>query len=310
MTRRFLAPLRRAAVLTVVACAATVAHAQPISAPDSAFYLSVNLEAMKQGQASAPLYAFFDDEILDELRDEFGTDLVDSLEGVSLFGSGPDQMPVVVLHGEIPRSARDRIVDQLFREHDDVELLTDQGRNYYAFGGLDLDWDGPRFKTGEGHDALFLAFGEAGQTLITPDRTTLDDFLASGGLPEAVMSSELVVIQADRALAQGGLNGRHAVFGGSGGPWESEVFRKVDRLALLVAEGTTGLEIAVEAHSASSEVAQALQNIVQGIISLKALSSEVPKEFEWLDGVRISRDDHITRLDVAIPSSTLVEILD
>lgn len=314
MNRRLARSLRTAAARTTATiallAAVLTAQAQPVSAPDSAFYLSVNFEAMKQGQAAAPLYRFFDEEILDDLREEFGTGLVDSLQGISLFGTGADQLPVIVLHGDIPQSARDRIVDDLFREHDDVELLSDQGRNYYRFGGLDLDWGAADFQGKSDHDVLFLAFGDNGQTLVTPHQATLDEFLSLGSLPAAVMAPDLVVIQADRALAQGGLNRGHSVFGGSDGPWESDVFRRIDQLALLVAEGADGLEVAIEAHSATPEVASALQNIVQGIISLKALSAEVPDELAWIDRIRVSRDAHVTRLDVAIPSEALVEILD
>ncbi len=314
MNRRFFRPLRKAVARTTatiaLAMAVLTAQAQPISAPDSAFYLSVNFEAMKQGQASAPLYRFFNEEILNELRDEFGPGLIDSLQGVSLFGTGDEQAPVIVLHGDIPPSARDRIVDELFREHDDVELLTDRGRNYYRFGGLDLDWDaGDTGLQGE-HDELWLAFGDRGQTLLTPHRTTLDDFLVQGFLPDAVMAPDLVVIQADRALAQGGVDRTHRVFNGPDGSFQSEVFQKIDRFAMLVAEADGGIEISLEAHSATPEVAQALQNIVQGIISLRALSAEVPPEMAWIEGVRVSRDERITRLDVAIPPQALTEILD
>src|SRR6056297_1441263 len=139
-------------------------QAQPISAEDSAFYLAINIDAIWNGQSSAPLYAYIDDNILQELREEFGSDAADQIAGISIFGSGESQTPVILLHGDIPQPARDRFVDSLFKGMEDVELLTRHGRNYFAFGDVQLDWNG---HDGEDrNDSLLLAFGDRGQTMI------------------------------------------------------------------------------------------------------------------------------------------------
>jgi len=298
----------RVAGTVMLALFAAGAQAQPISAEDSAFYVAINIEAMRDGSASAPLYNFIDQEILEELRDEFGNDAVNAIDGISIFGTGERQTPVVLLHGDIPQAARDRFVDGLFKNKKDVELLTRHGRNYFAFGDIQLDWDGVE---SEGdHDPLLLAFGDRGQTMITPYPEAMSEFLRKGFVPDVVMAEDLMVLKADRALAQGGLNNRHTVFSGSGGAWESELFKKVDRIGLVLADDAEALRITVEAHSASSELAEALGNIVKGIVSLKALSSEAADKLKWLDTLQINSDDRITRLDALVPAGALAEILD
>jgi len=304
-TLRALATRASCAVL-LVACAIG-AQAQPVSAEDSAFYLAVNIDAIRDGEASAALYTFIDNEILDELRDELGSDAIDAIEGISVFGTGDSQTPVILLHGDIPQSARDRFVDEIFEEKENVELLTQHGRNYFAFGDIQLDWDGV---DSEGdHDALLLAFGDRGQTMITPHAEAMSAFLREGFLPDAVMAEDLMVLTADRSLAQGSLNNRHPAFSGNGA-WESELFRKVERFGLVVADDAEALRITIEAHTASPELAQALENIVKGIVSLKALSSDAADKLAWLDTLQINSDDRVTRLNALVPAESLRELLD
>lgn len=297
---------RAVCALILAACAFSV-QAQPVSAEDSAFYFGINIDAIRDGQASAPLYAYIDGEILDELRDEFGTGVVDAIDGISIFGVGESQTPVVVLHGDIPRSARDRFVDELFMKKDDVELLTAHGRNYFAFGDVQLDWN--RDDGEHGHDSLLLAFGDRGQTMVTPNAEIMDNFLRRGFVPDAVMNEDLMVLKANPALAQGSLNNRHAAFSGGGG-WNSELFKKVDRFGLVVADGSDALRITVEAHTSSPELARALENIVKGTISLKALSSDAGGKLKWLDTLQIVSDDRIMRLDATVPADALRDIFD
>lgn len=312
MTRFTLASLRilfaRTAGAALLVLGAVGVQAQPISAEDSAFYLAINIDAIREGQASATLYTFIDDEILDELREEFGSDAVDAIDGISIFGTGDGQTPVILLHGNIPQLARDRFVDKLFKEKKDVELLTEYGRNYFAFGDVQLDWDG--VESDGDHDALLLAFGDRGQTMITPHPDAMSEFLREGYVPNAVMAEDLMVLKADRALAQGGLNNRHSAFSANGGAWESELFRKVDRIGMVVADDAEALRISIEAHTASPELAEALGNIVKGIVSLKALSSEAAEKLEWLDTLQIDSDDNVTRLNASIPAESLKVIID
>lgn len=293
--------------IVLLSICAVGAQAQPVSAEDSASYLSINIDAIRDGEASAALYTFIDNEILDDLRDEMGSDAINAIDGISVFGTGESQTPVILLHGDIPQSARDRFVDEIFEKKENVELLTQHGRNYFAFGDVQLDWDGV---DSEGdHDALLLAFGDRGQTMITPHAEAMNAFLREGFLPDAVMAEDLMVLKADRALAQGGLNNRHVAFSGNGGAWESELFRKVDRFGLVIADDAEALRITIEAHTSSPELAQALENIVKGIISLKALSSDAADKLEWLDTLQINSDDRITRLDALVPAEALSEIL-
>ena len=179
--------------------------AMPLAAADSAFYLQINIDRMRTGAASAQLYQWLEREALNELREELGNDMIDQLDGISIFGSGAQQHPAIVLHGATSQQLRDRIVDKFFADNDEVELLSKHQRNYYAFGDIDIKLDGLTINEIDS-DMLFLAFGDNNQTLITPAEDVLDDFLQQGSFVIQAMPQDLIIIQADRTLAQGGMN--------------------------------------------------------------------------------------------------------
>jgi hypothetical protein len=285
-------------------------QSQPLAAADSAFYLHINIDRMRNGGASAQLYQWLEREALDDLREEFGTEMIDQLAGISVFGSGAEQQPAIVLHGTTSQLMRDTIIDKLFDQDDAVELLSKHGRNYYAFNDIDINLDSLHINDIDS-DTLFLAFGENDQTLITAAEDMLDSFLQRGSFQMDALPQDLLVIQANRALVQGGMNPKHTVFGDHGA-WESSLFRNVEKFALVVADADDAINISVEAHSANSGAATALANIAQGILSLKALAqSEADDEdLNWLNQLKISNTDNITRFDVGLPIQQLLDILD
>jgi len=313
MNHRYVLPQIRLSLilLAILVVAADPVRAQPVAASDSQFYLSVNIDALRGSDASEPLYRFLDGEVLDELRDEFGTGLVDAISGVSIFGTGADQAPAVVLHGIIPPTARDRIVDEVFRDKGEVELKTMHGRNYYEFADLELDWDGVEEREGGRHDALLIAFGDRGQSMITPDPLLMDRFLRDGALPEAEMSPELMVLQAERPLAHAGMN-NHGERAGNRrhGPWESKMLRRVQRIGMVFADAGGSLAFTLEAESESAELAEAMANLVRGLISLKMLSEDPDPKMRLLDNVEVTTRESSVRLELTIPPEDLEKLLD
>jgi hypothetical protein len=191
--------------------------------------------------------------------------------------------------------------------------LTLHGRNYYAFGDVNIDLEGITV-TDIDSDTLYLAFGERDQTLITPAEDVLDDFLRDGSFDLATLSSDLIVLRTDRTLMTGGLDTRHPVFGNGDGPWESSMFRNVETFGLVVADAVDEIAITIEARSASDTAAAALANIARGIVSLKALAQdedgEPDPDLAWIDRLDIASDARVTRFSLGLPAEQLVQIID
>ncbi len=308
------------AVITVVGIALSLllpsnGHGQtsvslPLAAQDSAYYLQINIDRMRHGDAAAQLYQWLEREALADLREELGSELVDQIESISVFGSGPEQQPAVVLRGPDSQRLRDTIIDKLFASKDEIEVLSKHGRDYYALGDIDVSLDGLTINELD-TDTVFLAFGDNQQTLITPSGQVLDSFLQQGSFLIEAMPQDLIVIQANRALVQGGMNPKHEVFGKDGG-WQSSLFRSVEKFALVVADAKDVINISLEAHSADSSAATALANIAQGILSLKALADteEHDQDLAWINRLRVSNENTITRFDLDLPVQQLLQIID
>lgn len=282
----------------------------PLAAADSAFYLQVNIDRMRHGDASAQLYQWLEREALNELREDIGNDLIDQLQGISIFGSGVQQNPAIVLHGASTQAMRDKIIEHFFAEDNEVELLSKHDRSYYAFGDIDIKLDGLTINEIDS-DMLYLAFGDHEQTLITPAEDVLEVFLQQGSFQMQALPQELIVMQANRALVQGGMNPKHEVFGANGA-WQSSLFRSVEKFALVVADAESSINISLEAHSADDNAASALANIVQGILSLKALAAREDDDADlaWMNQLKVSNDSNITRFDLGLPVEQLLQIID
>lgn len=285
---------------------ALTAQAQPIAAADSAFYIQVNLLEMRQSDAGSQLYDWVDDEIIEEIEDEFGTDLVRSLDGISIFGSGDTQTPVVLLHGFLSEAAQDDITEKVLSEVDEARIETQFGQEFITVHADDMenfniDIDGQEF------EQLFLAFGDSNQTLITPSKDILDDFLRNNSVFSDALSSDLIVVQANRSLVQGGLDAKHDIF--KNGPWESQFFKNIEQVGLVIADSGDSFTLRAEAVSSTPAMAEALGNIAKGLLSFKSLADD-EGELALLDNLDIASNSNVTVFELQVPAELLIDTLD
>ena len=278
---------------------------------ESAFYLQINLDAMRASEAGSQLYGWAEKEIISDIESEFEVAVAEQLTGISLFGFGPEQHPVVLLHGQLNPATVDEITGKLMTEVHSVTEQSRGGQTWYEITEIDgddieLDFTG---HGGDEHDQLFLSFGNAGQTLITPSRNVLDDFLDSGGALARNLPEELIVIEAANPLMQGGVDTRGAMPGKQ--HWESQLFRNVQQAALAVSAEGDALSIEALTVSATPELAIAMQNLIQGLISLHALSGDTdPEATALLGNLTVNTEDNVTRFGLKLPADTFVGILD
>ncbi len=300
--------IKPAAVAVITVGIAVTAQAQPIAAADSAFYIQVNLDEMRQSPSGSQLYAWVEDEVLEEIEEEFGANFTQSLDGISIFGAGEEQTPVVLLHGFLSQQARDAITDELFEGNQAEFTESRYGQEFFAidgdgeFANGNIQFDGDEF------DHLFLAFGDAGQTLVTPSEQALDEFLSNGAAFHGALSPDLIVVQATRPLVQGGLNTKHSVF--KHGPWESKFFQNVEQLGLVIADANDGFDIRAQAVSRTAAMAEAMGGIAKGLLSFKALADDGDDDMVWLENLEVSTQDNVTTFQLQIPAEHLLDAID
>lgn len=276
----------------------------PIAA-DARWYVHANLLEMRQTVAGQHLYRWFEDEVLREIQEEIGIDLAGELDGVTVFGSGqPHTDAAVVLHGFLSTDTREIILARLNAE---TEVVTQSafGHPFYRIG--------ERASTGSKHhghdfDGAQLAFGDLGQTLVTEDETLMQTFLANGAHFPGSAPVGLIVIQAEHPLLQGGMDAAELHL--EGGPWESEMFRNVEQAALTIADDNGLVAIRAEVVALTPSMAEAIRNIVQGVVSLQALANEDPEAAELLSQLRVSTDGAVVRMAVSLAPERIIEFLD
>ncbi len=91
---------------SIVGCALLLATAlintavaQVPSASDSTWYVHVNLAEMRASTAGQFMYQWVEDEIISDVEDELEIEVSDYLDGISVFGTGAEQVPVILIHG-------------------------------------------------------------------------------------------------------------------------------------------------------------------------------------------------------------------
>ena len=292
-----------ATLIMLVSAGAVAAPVTPPIGEDANWYVHVNLEEMRATPSGQALYAWVDDEIIADLEDEFGVEAADSLQAVTVFGrsAGHAEM-AVILHGALPSSVRESILAEL---DDYARPQQDHGSEYYHITSEDED-GGNKKTVFEG--GLYLSFGEGSQTLVTASRELLDEFLAAGGRLEGGRPTELLIIQADRPLLQGGLDAAAGDLGN--GPWESEMFRNVQTLALVIADAGGLLDIRAQLVATDSNRAVAIANIVRGVVSLGVMAEDEPELMEILGALTVETREALVDLSLRIEAGRLVEFLD
>jgi hypothetical protein len=302
--------LRTFGLAMLLGLAGTIANAGVLSDIDipseSNWYLHVNLELMRASSLGQQFMMETYTEAMDDIEKELGVNLRDKIDGVTVFGGelpGKGDVIVdgaVVLHGILDESTRSGLLSALEEQGAKINEVYENGQSYYSIQQEDASTD-----TGfeENLEDLLFAFGST-QMLVTKSPYLIQSFLSGGGLLSGlsqVRSDALVVLQADRALLQGGANTSADI----GEDWDSSVLKNVDSVALLVAEEQGGLMINAQLLATSAEVAMNVRNIVEGMVALKALSDTETVVGDVLRGVRFENEGPVLKMSVAVAADQI-----
>ncbi len=310
------------ALLLITGFACVIAQAASVAQSDipagSNWYMHVNLELIQNSEAGRKLMLETVDKALADIEEELDVDISDEIQGITLFGvrlptsGNPEKDGAVILHGAISAATQDALLATLQRKGAEVSTLDSAGQVYYRI----TDGDGNvSFTDDQGHvkevswgnrEALYFSFGPT-QALVTHNMEMMQDFLDAGGRFggfENVDTDALVVLQADRALLQGGAN----TTAETGGDWDSSILKNVDAVALVIAEDNGGLRINAQLTANSPEIADNVRNIVEGLVALKALDESDSDLGVILRQIRFESDGSVLHMSVPVTAEQ-IEIL-
>lgn len=306
-------------VLMIAGLACLAAQAAAFTRADiptgSAWYIHVNLDLIQNSEAGRRLMLETVDDALDDVEEELGVNVRQDIQGITLFGKRlpvngePEKEGAIILHGAIGAASRDALLSALERKGAQVSPLNSAGMTYYRVADGD---HAMTIDSGDGHvkelswgdrDAFYFSFGPS-QAMITHSMDMMQEFLDAGGLlggAEIVDNDALVVLQADRALLQGGANTVTEI----GGEWDSSVLRNVDAVALVIAEDFGGLQISAQLTASTPEVAESVRNIVEGVVALKALDESDSELGAILRQVRFETDGLTLTMNVPVTAAQI-----
>jgi hypothetical protein len=274
------------------------------------WYAHVNMELIHGTDAGRQLMKKTVDEALEDIQDELGVDISSELEGITVFGGKlPVNQGAVLLHGAISSETQSVILDRLNEEQTGVFTTESSGMLYYTIPEGDgsmtyTDEDGHVEEVTWGNrENLYFSFGSR-QTMITHSMETMQSFLDSGGLLSSLDSVDphaMVVLQADRALMQGGANTTLEI----GDTFDSSVFQNIESVAVVVSEENGGLNINAELLANSAEVAMNVRNIVEGLVALKALEDSGDDMGAILRNVRFESDGEKLRVFIPVAADQI-----
>ena len=136
-------------------------------------------------------------------------------------------------------------------------------------------------------------------------------FLEANGHLSGLKSADpnaMVVLQADRAMLQGGLN---TAMDMGHSNWDSSILSNVDSIAVVLADEMGAASVHAEVQAKSPEIAESVLNIVQGLIALRALDvAGEPVLSELLRAVNIETDGAMILFDVYLEESLIEQLRD
>jgi len=309
-------------LIAVFAC--TLAQAASITSSDlpqhSNWYVHVNLDLIQNSELGRQFAQETMDEALDEIEEKLGVDVSDEIEGVTVFGG---ELPIngsqfsdgaVVLHGLISEETRSAILSELEEQDAEVSSSFENGLTLYtvesnteSMSYEDDDGEHQQISLG-GRESLYFSFG-ATQTLVTQSTEMMQMFIDANGYLggfESVDPGALLVLQADRALIQGGANTTAEI----AGEWDSSVLKNLDAVAVVVAEENGGLQISAQLLANSEEVAMSVRNIVEGLVALKALNETDNPVGDILRNVRFENEGSVLHMNVPIAADQIEALRD
>ena len=306
-------------VLLITGLFCLIAQAASLNSTDipagSNWYVHVNLDLIQNSEAGRKLMLETVDEALGDIEQELGLDIREEVQGITVFGvklptdGNPAKEGAVILHGGISTQTQAALLAKLESKGAEVSTLTSAGMDYYRVQDRDesttpSDGDS-QVDSGswDHHEGLYFAFGST-QSMITKSQEMMLSFLEGGGYLggfEAVDSEALLILEADRALIQGGANTSDE----TGGHWDSSVLKNVDAVALVIAEDFGGLQIKAQLMANSADVAMSVRNIVEGMVALKALDESEGVMGEILRQVRFESDGSVLRMNVPIAAEQI-----
>lgn len=281
--------------------------------PDaSKWYFHADFKEMRSSDAGKHLYAWLQDEVFEDIRDDAGIDLDKEADYLTAFAT-EDDGAVIVIEGNISQETEDKVI-AMGAASGSLDRLGSGKRAYYHIKDDDIEIDGDDLDIDIDVDSFdngaYFSFAIKNKLIVTSTQEKMETLLDSEGRFEGVRGKrgQLFVLNAERNLMQAGA--RTADFDDDQG-WDSNILRNTEEAALLIADKSGKIAIEVQLVTTEAEMAESLASIVRGLISLQVFNDDMdPEVAEFLKNTSVGVDDTRLTVSVALDPEVVVAAID
>jgi hypothetical protein len=284
---------------------------------NTVWYLHADLAAMRDSDGGRTVYAWFDHEVGDEVREETGIDISGEVDSVTAFANR-DSGPVILVRGPVSKETRDKLL-AIAAAEGPVDPREHDGKTYYFFGDPD-DEDASQGQAVDDledtfddlEDSTYVSFAIDGAVIITAREVQMQELLENGGRTIAPPGSDsaLLILSANKTLVQAGVQPAGLADEGDD-DWESSIVRNTEQAALLVADESGMLAIEAQLVSSDPKMAEAIGGIVNGLIGLQALNGDLEPELQNLiRNTKVEVRDRTLEISTVLDPNVVVDVLD
>lgn len=294
---------------------ASLSALRPGDLPEtSKWYFHIDFKEMRSSDAGQHLYAWLQDEVIDEVREEAGVDLDKEADFVTAFATEDDGM-VIIVEGNISQDTEDRLMAMgaasgtldrfgsgstaFFHIKDDHDHGNDHGHDH------DIDIDVDSFD-----DGAYFSFSVKNKIIVTSTREKMEALLADKGQIKSVKSEKgaLFILNADRNLMQAGARAGDL---GDNVDWDSNILRNTEQAALLIADKAGKIAIEAQLVTTEVEMAESLASIVRGLISLQVFNEDMDPEIaNFLQNTDVGVSDKKLTISVLLDPEVVVAAIE
>jgi hypothetical protein len=283
MKKSFMVVLALMATLTSGANAAVSANDLP---GNTVWYMHADLQAMRDTESGRQIYAWFEDEVIEEVSEELGIDLNKEINAVTAFSDSRNGA-VMIIEGPISKATEEKMLEMAM-DKTEVDTRQHNGMSYYFMGddeSAESQGDEP-FEDFE--EASYSSFAIKGKVIIAGREEQLKELLDNKGriVGGGEFDDALFVISADKSFVQAG--------------------GRTDGLS-----DVSGM-IAVEAQLVSTDpkMAQGIAGIINGLIALQSFSTDIPADVKALiANTKVEVEDNVLSINAVIDPDLVVSIL-
>ena len=272
--------------------------------PAARWYAHVDLVEMRAGEAGQHLYAWLEDEVFDELRDEFGFDADQEADVITALAT-PEGGIMIVVEGNFTQDTKDKIV-AIGAAASAFNSLEHDGKEYYFIGDDD---ESEHHGDGSFDGGAYISLALKNKLVVTSTEEQMHELIkGKGSIPgDYDHDGSLIVLSAEQNLVQAGMSA--ASIGDDLG-WDSNMLRNTKQLALLISDEAGKISIEAQLIAVEEELANSLASIVRGLISLQVFNDELDPELtEFLQNTTVVVDGVTLTVKLAMDPEVMVEAI-